>query len=240
VEQEVQWLLTEKLVRVRTRPETLGEDLSTDRSRILTSFGSTLEALRYVDAITEEESTEWGNKMWHAIGLESPEPSGPGKVRLVYLGEGDPPPQLPTNLVPRYPRRVVGQSEAAQAFGGTLRIEEVEYDDSVTLVRWQIAPMPDVDVAFPEVARALVEDTAGMDEWAIEHFKDMNRQALQRFRVPPLELSDDVGTVYSGRAVGGSGSGAEWKGIAAFTPGTPSHARRLSVHWLGASAQIAL
>jgi hypothetical protein len=79
-----------------------------------------------------------------------------------------------------------------------------------------------------------------MDEWAVEHFKATSRQALLRLRVPRLELSDDVGTQDAGRSVGGSGTGIEQKGIRACTPGTPSHARELSVRWLGASVRVAL
>jgi hypothetical protein len=40
-----------------------------------------------------------------------------------------------------------------------------------------------------------------MDGWAIEHSEDMSRQALQRWRVARLELSDGVGTAYAGHAV---------------------------------------
>lgn len=238
MDQEVWWLLAEKLLHVRTGPLTPNDDVISRRSRALATFGSTLEALRYVNAISEDESIQWRNKMWQAIGLEPPEVAEPGTIRLVYLGEGEPP-QLERNLIPRYPRKVSGPSETIGACSGCLRAQEVEYDDSVTLIRWQIGPLPDVDAAFPQLAAALKEDVSGMDGWAVEHFKSMNREALRRHRVPRLELEDNVGTKYSEHPVG-SGGAAEIKGTTAFTPGTPSHAEHITLHWLGSSLTIDL
>jgi hypothetical protein len=177
--------------------------------------------------------------MWRAIGLEPPGASAPGQIQLVYLGDDAPPVPTHDSWVPQYPRTISGTRESLEAFHGGFRIDEVEYDDSVTLVRWQIGPMPDVDAAFPELAAALEEDTAGMDRWAIEHFRAKSRDALRRSRVPVLDLEDDVGTEYQGHRVQ-SGGAAEIKGITAFTPGTPSHARYLVVHWLGSSLQVDL
>jgi len=160
-------------------------------------------------------------------------------ARMVYIGEGEPPQPERINLVPQFPRKVSGPPETIGAFTGCLRVEEVEYDDSVTLIRWEIGPMPDVDAAFPELAAALEEDVSGMDDWAIEHFRSKNREALRRHRVPRLELEDNVGTEYSEHPVR-SGGAAEIKGITAFTPGTPSHAEQLTLHWLGSSLTIDL
>jgi len=128
------------------------------RVRTLAAFDSTLEALRYVNAISEEESTQWREKMWRAIGVGPPEAGESGTVQLAYLGEGEPPRSERIDLVPQYPRKVTGPSEALEAFGGCLRVVDVEYDDSVTVIRWQIAPTPDVDAPFPELTAALEED----------------------------------------------------------------------------------
>ena len=242
MDQEVRWLLAEKLLRVRTGPVNPHEEVSSRRWRALATFDSTLEALRYVNAISDEESIQWRNKMWRALGLDPPSEGGePGPVHLYYLGEGEPPQQERVNLVPQYPRKAVGPSEAIEAFGGCLRVEEVEYDDSVTVIRWQIAPTPDVDAAFPEPIAALEEDIAGMDDWAVEHFRSMNREALRRHHASRLRLQDGVSTDYSEHLVNRrSGSTPGIAGITAFTPGTPSHADHLMIHWLGSSLRINL
>jgi hypothetical protein len=108
VDQQVQWLLTEKLLRVRSGEAHTNEDVITRRSRALAAFGSTLEALRYVHAITDGESVEWGNKMWRAIGLEPPGESEPGTIRMAFLGDGEPPRADGSSLIPQYPRRIAG------------------------------------------------------------------------------------------------------------------------------------
>jgi hypothetical protein len=162
-------------------------------------------------------------------------------MQLVYLGDGEPPQPERMNLVPEYPRKVPGRREALRAFDGSLRVEDVEFDDSVTVVRWQIEPMPDVDAAFPELAAALEDDIAGMDDWAIRHFRFKNRQALQRHRIRHLVLEDTVGTEYSEHPVSAKTAGVGGiRGMTAFTPGTPSHAERLIIHWLGSSMTLDL
>ncbi len=213
MDQEVQWLLAEKLLHVRISRTVPWADVISNRSRILTAFNSTLEALRYVNAISEEESVQWRDKMWRTIGLDPPGPAEPGKIRLVYLGEGEPPQPDHESLIPRYPRRIGGPHETVDAFGGRLRIDEVEYDDSVTLIRWHMSPVPDADAAFPELAAALAADTVGMDQWAVEHFRVMNREELWRLRIPRFELEDDVGTEYSHHPISGGGvTGSDIKG----------------------------
>jgi len=239
VDQEVRWLLAEKLLRVRTGPVMPGEDVITRRSRVLATFSSTLEALRYVNAITEEESLDWANRMRRAVGFELPEIAKPGTSRAFYVGDGDPPRPEHVNLVPQYPRKVPGLPAALEAFGGRFRVEDIEYDDSVTLIRWQIGPLPDVNAAFPDLAAGLEDDISGMDDWAVEHFRSMNRHELQWYRAPRIELEDNVGTKYNKHPVRFGGA-AEIKGTTAFTPGTPSHAVRLTVLWLGSSLRVDL
>jgi hypothetical protein len=241
MDQEVRWLLTEKLLQVRTSPVNPLWDVGRRRSLDLATFNTTLEAFRYVNAISDEESIQWRHKMLRALGLDPPGAVEPGTMQLIYLGEGTPPQRERINLVPQYPRTLAGPLETLSAFDGCLQIEKVEYDDSVTVVRWQIDPMPDVDAAFPELASALEEDIAGMDDWAIEHFRLKNRQALQRHRMGLLALQDSVGTEYSEYPVSAkSGGVAGIRGITAFTPGTPSHAERMIILWLGSSVTVNL
>lgn len=241
MDQEVRWLLTEKLLRVRTGWVEPQEDVARRRLMALATFGSTLEALRYVNTISEDESIQWRDKMWRALGLDPPGTAESGEVQLVYLGDGEPPQHERINLVPQYPRTVAGLRETLSAFDGLMRIEEVEYDDSVTVVRWQIDPLPDVDAAFPQLAAALEEDIAGMDDWAVGHFRLKNHQALQQHRIRQLALEDSFGTEYSEHQVSAKSGGVGGiKGITAFTPGTPSHAERLIVHWLGSSISLPL
>jgi hypothetical protein len=241
VDQEVQWLLAEKLLHVRTGAVNPRVDVISRRSVALATFNSTLEALRYVNAISEEESIQWRNKMWRALGLDPPDVGEQGTMHLVYLGDGEPPKPEHINLVPQYPRMASGPSETIEAFGGSLRIEEVEYDDGVTLIRWHIETMPDVNAAFPDLAAALEEDIVGMDDWAAGHFRSKNYVALTRHDVPRLALDDDVATDYFEHRVSAkSRPGVEIAGITAFTPGTPSHADYLMIHWLGSSLKINL
>jgi hypothetical protein len=162
-------------------------------------------------------------------------------MQLVYLGDGEPPQPERMKLVPEYPRKVPGRREALSAFDGSLWAEDVEFDDSVTVVRWRIEPMPDVDAAFPELAAALDEDIAGMDDWPVGHFRFKNRRALQRRRIRRLVLEDTVGTEYSEHPVSAKSAGVGGiKGMTAFTPGTPSHAERLIIRWLGSSMTLDL
>ena len=241
VDQEVQWLLAEKLLYIRTGLVNPREDVIRPRSVALAAFGSTLEALRYVNAISDEESIGWRNKMWRALGLDPPNVGEPGTTQLFYLGDSEPPRSERINLVPQYPRKAIGPSEAIEAFGGSLRVEEVEYDDGVTLVRWQIETMPDVDAAFPDLTAALEEDIVGMDDWVVGHFRSKNRAALARNHVPRLGLEDDVATDYFEHPVSArSRLGVEVAGITAFTPGTPSHTEYLMIHWLGSSLKFSL
>jgi hypothetical protein len=241
MDQEVRWLLTEKLLHVRTGPVNPREDVIRRRSVALASFNSTLEALRYVNALSDEELCDWRDKMWRTLGLEPPNCAEPGTMQLVYLGEGEPPQPERMNLVPEYPRKVPGRREALSAFDGSLWVEDVEFDDSVTVVHWRIEPMPDVDAAFPELVAALEEDIAGMDDWAVGHFRFKNRRALQRHRIRRLVLEDTVGTEYSEHPLSAKTAGVgRIEGRTAFTPGTPSHAERLIILWLGSSMTLDL
>ena len=148
VDQEVQWLLAEKLLHIRTGLVNPREDVIRRRSVALATFDSTLEALRYVNAISDEESIEWRSKMWRALGLDPPHVGEPGTTQLVYLGDGEPPRSERINLVPQYPQ-AKGPAETIEAFGGSLRVEEIEYDDGVTLVRGRSRRCPTWMQRFP-------------------------------------------------------------------------------------------
>jgi hypothetical protein len=240
LEQEVQWLLAEKVLQARISMAARRAPVVTIRAQSLASFGATLEALRYVGSISEDEAAAWRDRMWEAIGLDPPGPAAPGTVQLVSLADGEHPHSDQQSLVPRYPRRVAATDETIEAFGGSWRIDAIEYDDSVTLIRWRIGPMPDVDAAFPGHAAALASDTVGMDQWAVDHFRTMQRKGLWQV-VHRFELRDDVGTEYRDHPISSGGvTGAHMKGVTSFTPGTPSHVRQLHVEWLGASGTFDL
>ena len=93
---------------------------------------------------------------------------------------------------------------------------------------------------FPDVASALDHDTDGMDEWAVEHFRQMSRDALQDFRLTEIDLSDDVGTNYLPQRRTQRGDGSTLSGVTAFLPGTPSHATRLDLAWHGKHLPISI
>jgi hypothetical protein len=165
MDQEIHWYLAERVIGARTFPPQLQRDLVAYRSRAVSTFAATLAAFRYVQAISEDESTQWRNRMLQALGVDPPGPPGSNTGQLIYLGEGEPPRNEPVPaLVPQYPRSVVVPPNETEVCGGALRVLEIDYDDSVTLVRWRIAPFPDVDALFPHIAHAIALDTAGMDQ----------------------------------------------------------------------------
>ena len=105
MDQEVQWLLAEKLLYIRTGLVNPREDVIRPRSVALAAFGSTLEALRYVNAISDEESIGWRNKMWRALGLDPPNVGEPGTTQLFYLGDSEPPRSSASISFPSTPER---------------------------------------------------------------------------------------------------------------------------------------
>jgi hypothetical protein len=80
-----------------------------------------------------------------------------------------------------------------------------------------------------------------MDDWAAGHFRSKKYVALTRHDVPRLASEDDVAAGYFEHRVSAkSRPGVEIAGVTAFTPGTPSHADYLTIHWLGSSLKINL
>jgi hypothetical protein len=89
VRQQVQWYLAEGLAGIRAQP---GPDSTEDRRGALVAFGAKLEALRYVEEMSEEERLDWYNRLLIALGIEPPPPAEPGTMRAFYIGPGSPPP----------------------------------------------------------------------------------------------------------------------------------------------------
>jgi hypothetical protein len=237
MDQEVQWFLTEQLVQARTLWHQRSQDIVSWRSSTLGHFGAALEAFRYLKVITDEESADWYRRALSAVGIALTD-AGSG-ARGIYLGEGDSP-ALPDAPMPKFPRHIEGVRGSVRVQGGRLRVLDADYDDSVTLVRWEISPIPDVELLFPNVASALEHDTEGMDDWAVDHFRQMSRNALQDFRLTEFGLSDDVDTTYVPQRRTQRGDGSTLSGVTAFLPGTPSHATRLDLAWHGKLLPISL
>ncbi len=236
--QEVQWYLTERLVEKRTRPIPPGRTTIEYRTQALGAFGATLEALRYVDELSAEEVSSWSRRMFRALGVHIDEPTGPGS-HAVYIGDGPPPTQERGPSMPQFPKRVDRRNlGTCHAYGAQLKLDEVEYDDMVTAVRWTIAGPFDVDAAFPEHFAALEADVTGMDDWAAELFRDKTRENLRLWQVPVLSLSDDVGTEYEASPRGTRSQISRMEGLTLFAPGTPSHARRLTFGWHGSTIEV--
>jgi hypothetical protein len=236
--QEVQWYLTERLVENRTRPIPPGWTTIQHRTHALAAFGATLDALRYVDELSAAEVSDWSRRMFRALGVQIDEPRGPGS-HAVYVGDGAPPEQDWGPSMPQFPKRIDRRNlGGCRAYGAELTLDEVEYDDTSTAVRWTISGLFDVDAAFPEPFAELQADLVDMDDWAADLFREKTRDNLQMWHVPTLSLGDDVGTEYEASPKSIRSQSGRATGLTLFTPGTPSHARHLRFVWHGSTIEV--
>lgn len=199
-------------------------------------FGATLEALRAVKAITQEELDDWNNRMLVALGLEPlppmpPPPPGVFRNRLISLPGRvphqpitPPPPARFLRLVPAtVPDIEVGH-------GGRFQVLGIELYDTKVAVAWRLAPMPDPEQYLATELAVHDRDSEGLPE---EERKMLRAQFVQHasFRRQIIGLSDDVGTVYH-HGGGGSGGGRDERvGRAQFHPAVPNSATVLTVTW---------
>ena len=240
MKQEVQWYLVEALIRARGLAGL--DDIAQQRSGVLAQFGGTLEAFRYLDAVSQDEVTDWNNRMLVALGLVPPEPLPPGRgavARIGWIGDGEPPvyvPPTPSQFV----RQVLGPDQEFEVFGGRLRVLAVEVYADCLAIRWRAAPEPDIRAAFPEETAALERDIEGTDEWAADVLRTRGAHQLAMRRMWAFELADDVGTEYMRRGWNSGSGGNGTSGGSEFTPAPPASATRVTLRWLGTTIDIPL
>ncbi len=229
VRQEVQWYLAEGLAAIRAQP---GSDSTERRQLVFASFGAKLDALRYVEEISEEERLDWHNRLLIALGIEPLPPAEPGTVRGIWLGLGTPPAPAPRTPPPAFLRSWPGPDQEWDYHGGRFRVIALELYDTMLNIRWRVAPEPDLTAVFPAEAAQLARDVAGVDEWAQQELQRKAERLLRMRRLFRFALQDDLGTEYLHRGGGSHGGSGGTTGEAEFVPIPPPNATRLELSWL--------
>jgi hypothetical protein len=198
----------------------------------LSRFGATLEALRAVGAVTQDEMHDWNNRLLIALGIEPLEPLPPGSsgARTIRISDVPPPPVIP-NPPARFLRLVPARTpDVAIGFGGRLQVLGIELYDSRVAVAWRLAPLPDPERQFREQLAAHDRDSEGLPEVERRHSRQLLVHRLGHAR-QHLSLSDDLGTPY--HPIGGASGGGrdERTGRAQFQPAVPDAATQLTVSW---------
>jgi hypothetical protein len=235
MKQEVQWYLVEQLSKARAMADSA--DRAQRRREVLGRFGATLQAFRYLEALSEGEARDWNDRMLVALGLTPPPPSGHGMPRMIWVGDGPPPaPTRPS--APHFVRQVLGPDGEFEQSGGSLRVLAIEIYDTMTAVRWRVAPEPDMSTMFPTEWDALQQDVDGLDDWAAEHLRQKAERELRMMRAYQFDLADDLETAYRFSGGGSGGGSGEMTGRATFEPAPPPSATRLVLGWHNVTAEI--
>ena len=235
--------LSELLSAARLGPPAFASDADEYKARTLMCFNATLAALKGVGAISDEEMTEWTNRMLVALGEQPLGPVPPGTARLInFGGKGRglaprPPDPAPDSrflgLVPVY------QPDRPLEYGGRIQILGVElYSDKVS-VNWRLAPLPDPEALFAGELAAQEPDVEGLSDDFKKILRDKLIQRLQMQR-RSLTILDDVGTAYRMTGGGSGGGGNERRGHSDFAPGVPATANRLTIGWDAEEFQVSM
>jgi hypothetical protein len=226
--------LSELLAAARIGPPIPSVDPDEQKARTFVTFNAALAALKGVGAVSDEEMTDWTNRMLVVLGERPLEPLPPGTGRLINFGgrrsqrpqrSPDPPPASRfLALVP------VNEPDRALAYGGRIQVLGVElYSDKVS-VNWRLAPLPDPEALFAVELAAQEPDLEGLSDDFKKILRDKLIQQLQMQR-RSLTLTDDVETEYRWTGGGSGGGGNERRGHSDFAPGLPAEAKELTVRW---------
>lgn len=204
------------------------------KARTLVTFNAALAALKGVGAISDEEMTDWTNRMLVVLGEKPLEPLPPGTGRLInFRGQRPQTPQRPPDPPPasRFLGLVpVDEPDRPLAYGGRIQVLGVElYSDKVS-VNWRLAPLPDPEALFAAELADQEPDLEGLSDDFKKILRDKLIQQLQMQR-RSLTLTDDVGTEFRGTGGGSGGGGNERRGHSDFAPGLQAWAKRLIVNW---------
>jgi hypothetical protein len=227
--------LSELLSAARLGPPVPIADLDEHKTRTLMTFNAALAALKGVGAISDEELSDWTNRMLVALGEEPLEPlpdiAGVGRVRLISFGgkraprPPDPPPL--SRFIALVP---VNEPDRPLEYGGRIQVLGIElYSDKVA-VNWRLAPLPDYEAVF---AAELADQDPDLEGLPDDFKKILRDKLVHRLQMQKrfINLADDVGTVYRSTGGGSGGGGDERRGNSDFAPRVPVEARRLSVQW---------
>ena len=237
---EAQWYLVEALGNARAR---LGiRDDYESKQLGLSHFAGVLAGFRYLEVVTQEEEATWNRKMLIALGYEPPEPATPGTVQFIYTGDPKKRPPTPPapEATPQFVRSVLGPDQEFEVHGGRLRVIAAEIYDTGVVIRWRVAPEPDISSVFPVEAAAFDADVEGLEDWATQELRRKAEQRLRMMRLYTFVLSDDIGTGYVMKRGGHGGGSNGMTGDASFQPAPPSAASELEFTWLTAKVQISL
>jgi hypothetical protein len=227
--------LSELLSAARLGSPVPHADADEHKATSLITFRAALAALKGVGAVSEEDMTDWTNRMLVALGEEPIEAlrevAGVKRMRLINLGGKHPPrPPDPPPLSQFIALVPVDQPDRPLDYGGRIQILGVElYNDKVA-VNWRLAPMPDYEAVFADELADQEPDLEGLSD----DFKKILREKLvQKLQMGRrfISLVDDRGTGYWSTGGGSGGGGNERRGNSDFAPGVPADARRLTVRW---------
>lgn len=240
VEPETQWYLVEALANARA--DAGARDDYEAKQRTLSHFAGVLAGFRYLIAVTQEEEQTWYRKMLAALGYELPDPPPPGISQAIYVGDPKkrPAARPESEQAPAFVRSHPGPDQEFELYGGKLRVIAIEVYDSSVVVRWRVAPEPDISLAFPTEAEALERDMEGLEDWAVEELRRKADQRMRRRRLYRFGLRDDVGTSYFQRGHRSGGGGGLMTGEAEFQPAPPPNVTSLVFSWFSLEVPIPL
>jgi hypothetical protein len=110
--------------------------------------------------------------------------------------------------------------------------------DTQMILHWRMAPPPDMDLPFPEVAEAEEQETEGLPEEERAHFR--RRRSSRSWRIlGAFQIVDDAGNTYKAHASFGS-SGSIMVGQHIIMPALQEGATALVVDALGIRITVPL
>ena len=199
-------------------------------------------ALRYVGELTEEEQSDWNDRMLMAVGITPPEPAPRGAMQSIFVGNPKDfeRPADSQRIAPSFERSIPGPNAEFDFYGGKLRVIATDIYDTAVDVRWRVAPEPAIDAVFPSEVAQMARDTQGTQDWAAEHLQKKGREGLRMMRLYRFELSDDLGTPYTHSGGGSGGRPGEMSGTARFSPAPSANASVLTLTWHGLQVSVPL
>ena len=225
---EAQQYLAQQVAFMRQEPGHTGGRVDAANTA-LAHFGTALRALQAVGAVTQEEFDDWMGRARDASGWDAvTELRRRARAGIVHPAAASTHEEPP---FPRFVRLVPAPNEEYEFHGGRIRIIGVEVFDTQMILHWRMAPPPDMDLAFPEVAEAEEQETDGLP--VEERAKFRWRRVSRNWHIlGAFQIADDAGNTYDAHASFGS-SGSITVGQHVITPALRDGATALVVDALG-------